>query len=169
VKILGVDLSTNYCGLFVIEDSINNFTAELINISKIPFFDRSNKIFNSFIKNFDKHDLIIVREENLLNFKYGRSNKKGLINLIKIGTLFDYNCYKQNYNLYTYNVLHARKIAGFKRIKGIDTKSQIDIFIKNNYINIYDYIHHRFNKKFDDINDAFILALAYFNDNRSKF
>jgi len=108
-------------------------------------------------------------ESCLLNYKFGFSNTKTIMSLVKINTLVNYILHKEGYNVTNMNINHARKVLGFKRNTDIkDTKKAIDVFLKTKYYDEYRFVTSLGFKKKDDIFDAFVLAKAFYLEGNKR-
>jgi len=163
-NILGLDVSTVNVGLCQLNSNGNILLIEHLKLNNVVDLFQKSELIIDFIKskNIDTN-CDIVMESCLLNYRFGFSNTKTIMSLVKINTLVNYLLYKEGYNVINMNVNHARKVLGFKKNTDIkDTKKAIDVFLKTMYYDEYRFITSLEFKKKDDIFDAFILAKAFF-------
>lgn len=162
MKKLGLDLSTVTAG-YCISENKKIINCGFIDISKVKKYKEKAKLIIDYLK--DKEFDIIIIEESLSGFQYGRSSIQTIIKLAQnkavIGYILEENFQKP---VYYVNATTLRKdLFGISREKGINPKE----FVKKNIekmFNITPWI--KYNKinnidmRMKDVYDA-IVASCY--------
>jgi len=140
--IITLDLSTKIIGISILDQ--NKIYLNYIDFSKIEeLINKNDYAIQELIKiiNNRSQEIIFIFESYLKRFASGKSSIDTILKLARFNGMFTYGLYKQfpTAKFIEYNVLTARKLAGFKlnkidKMNGKDTKKQILSFIQD-YVN----------------------------------
>lgn len=182
--IITLDLSTSKVGITYYDSKTNELKLDYVRFSDaFKSLNSRAEYLIEYIKqkvNIDKETIFVI-EDFLKVFKKGKSSINTIINLACFHSIFKYILHQLNVEYVVYNVLTARKLAGFKKNKliSIDTKQQVLDYIKKNLVDlfnnivdknlIYDQKRTGRSKEYSfDIADAIIILLAYLKEHHGK-
>lgn len=166
MKTLGIDLSTITAG-YCLSENKNIITCGFFDLTKGKNYKEKASIIISGLDGKD-FDLIIV-EEALLGFAFGKSNSKSIISLVKNKAVICYileEYFKKT--IYYANATTMRKqLFGISRIKGIPPKT----FVKTQIEKMFDispWIKLNRNgdpdKRMEDVYDAIVASCYNFSN-----